>query len=210
MSEAAFLAQADVSRETLERLRIYVGLLLRWTARINLIAPGTAGQVWTRHILDSAQLWPLRPDPCPDWIDLGSGGGLPGLVIAALAAETGATAVTLVESDARKAAFLSTAAREMDVPATVIRERAERLRLPPPAVVSARALAPLDRLLDLAAHLIGPHTICLFPKGARAHSELTAARARWHTRVNEIASATNATATILRLHSIERRHDTPD
>jgi len=208
VSEDALLAHLDVSRETLERLRIFADLLTRWTRRINLVAPATVPEVWTRHILDSAQLWPLRPEPCPDWVDLGSGAGLPGLVIAALAAEGRLTAVTLVESDSRKSAFLITAAREMGLSPTVLTMRAEAVRLPPPAVISARALAPLPKLLDLAEPLIGPRTVCLFPKGARAHSELTAARAAWHTDVSEIASVTDPTATILRLQNIERRHDT--
>lgn len=199
----------DVPRETLERLRLFAALLERWTRRINLVAPSTLPDLWRRHIADSLQLWPLRPEPCRSWLDLGAGGGLPGLVVAARAAESGTTAVALVESDARKSAFLATAAREMGLAVAVHTARAEAL--PPRAadVVSARALAPLDRLIPLALRHGHRETVYLFPKGAQVRSELTAAAARWHSEVNEIASRTDPSATILRMSQIERRHDSP-
>ena len=142
----AFRRAFDVSRETVERLETHVALLCKWNPRINLVAASTLAEVWTRHVADSAQLWPLRPPGARLWLDLGSGAGFPGLVVAALAAEEAPDLrVRLVESDARKAAFLATVAREADLPAEVLVERWQRL--PPQAadVVSARALAPLDR-----------------------------------------------------------------
>ncbi|MEM9145428.1 MAG: 16S rRNA (guanine(527)-N(7))-methyltransferase RsmG [Pseudomonadota bacterium] len=206
MDAAEFAATYDVSRETLERLHILVDHLSRWTQKINLIAPGTLEDVWARHIADSAQLWELRPERCPSWIDLGSGAGFPGLVIAALSAETGVTAVTLVESDSRKAAFLTTAARHMGLHPKVLCARIETLREPPFSVVSARALASLPKLLDLAERLADSTTIFLFPKGRTARTELTDARRGWHIESTEIASRTEADATILRLTKIERQN----
>jgi 16S rRNA (guanine527-N7)-methyltransferase len=206
-----FHHDADVSRETLARLDAYGECLRTWTRRINLVSPRTLETLWARHIYDSAQLWPLRPRPCRQWLDLGPGAGLPGLVIAAFAADTAeGTEVTLVESDTRKAAFLASAARAMDVRVRVIARRIESVHLPPPDVISARALAPLDRLLALAAPFAGPNTVCLFPKGARAISELTEARAGWHIDCQEIASRTDPNATILRISSFEQRHAPSD
>ncbi|GMG84986.1 16S rRNA (guanine(527)-N(7))-methyltransferase RsmG [Paralimibaculum aggregatum] len=211
MSPEAFARAFDVSRETLARLEIFARVLETWTRRINLIAPSTVPELWSRHIADCAQLWPLRPAGARSWVDLGAGAGLPGLVIAALAAEAGGPAVTLVESDRRKAAFLATAAREMGLAPAIRAERIEALALPaPPEVISARALAPLPALLAHAARLGGPETVALFPKGARADSELTAAAERWHYHVTKIASRTDGNATILRLthiRSIEQSHD---
>lgn len=203
----AFLSALDVSRETLARLDAYAACLTTWNRRLNLVARADIPVLWTRHIADCAQLWPLRPAPCRSWVDLGSGAGLPGLVIAAFAADLpDPPSVTLIESDTRKAAFLATAARAMGVTVAILATRIERATLPPPDVISARALAPLPKLLALAAPLAGPATLCLFPKGARADSELTAARAAWHIECNEIASRTDPHATILRITSFEQHH----
>lgn len=211
---AEFAAAHDVSRETLARLETFAALLTRWTRRINLIAPSTLPDLWTRHIADSAQLFPLAPPEARRWLDLGSGAGFPGLVIAAIAAERApGLAVTLVEADTRKAAFLAAAAREMGLAPEIRTERIEALTLAePPDVISARALAPLTDLCAHAARLGHPNTVCLFPKGARAISELTEATRHWHYHVTKIASCTDTAATILRLtdiniRSIEQRHD---
>lgn len=186
--------------EVTDRLRIYQALLLRWTARINLIARTDADEIWQRHILDSAQLGPLLPAPAAELVDLGSGAGFPGLVLAI----TTGWQVHLVESDQRKAAFLREAARATEAPAVVHPLRAEALKLPPVPVVTARALAPLAALLPLAAPLLRPDGICLFPKGATANDELTAAANGWQMRVERFPSQTSAGATILRLSEIRR------
>ncbi len=206
MTPAEFSREFDVSRETCERLEAYIALLTRWNARINLVAPATIETAWTRHVADSAQLFDLAPESASSWLDLGSGAGLPGLPVAALAAEKAPDLhVTLVESDTRKAAFLATAAREMDLDVTVEPHRIEALTPRPYDVVSARALAPLGRLCALAHRFSGRGTVFLFPKGARVDSELTAATAGWHIRAERIASRTDPEATVLRIVELEPR-----
>ena len=195
----------DVSRETSERLEILVALLRKWSPRINLVGRATLDDTWTRHVLDSAQIFELAPKGARDWLDMGSGGGFPGLVIAALAAEKAPEmAVTLVESDVRKCAFLHTAAREMRVKTTVVNSRIEALAPASRDVVSARALAPLTKLLALAEGQAGPGTICLFPKGAGAASELTEAARDWHIRRRTHPSVTDPSAVILELQEFSR------
>lgn len=190
----------SVSRETAERLDLLAALVRKWTPRINLIAPATVAELESRHIADSLQLWDLRPATLRNWIDLGSGGGFPGLVIAACAP---GLPVTLVESDQRKAVFLRTAAREMGLAPEVICARIEAVPPRPFDVVSARALAPLDRLLPLARPFVAPGGVALFPKGRGADSELTAARTGWHIRAEAIPSRTDPAGTILRLLEFE-------
>jgi len=206
VTPAEFSREFDVSRETCQRLEAYIALLARWNARINLVAPATIKTAWTRHVADSAQLFDLAPESASSWLDLGSGAGLPGLPVAALAAEKAPDLhVTLVESDTRKAAFLVTAAREMDLDVTVEPHRIEALTPRPYDVVSARALAPLGRLCALAHRFSGRGTVFLFPKGARVDSELTAATAGWHIRAERIASRTDPEATVLRIVELEPR-----
>lgn len=200
-----FLSQVDVSRETLERLDVYVQLLLKWTQRINLISSSTLDNIWTRHILDSAQLWNLRPESGKTWLDLGSGGGLPGLVVAAIAqSEAPSVCVTLVESDLRKATFLRTAAKKMELSARVFSERAEELTRQDSDIVSARALASLDQLLELASRHLRPGGTCLFPKGARAQSEIACARQTWQFTIEQHGSLTDSAASILKITEISR------
>jgi len=195
-----------VSRETRERLETYVALLCRWNRHINLVAPGSLHNVWRRHIADSAQLLPLAPPTAASWIDLGSGGGLPALPVAALAAEFAPDLrITLVESDQRKAAFLRTATREMGLEITVLARRIEALAPQPYDVVSARALAPLPKLCSLASMFQGPRTVFLFLKGADCDSELTEASANWHIRTERIASRTHPDAAVLRIVELEPR-----
>jgi len=201
-----FAREFDVSRETCARLEVHIALLTRWNARINLVSKATIDTVWARHVADSAQLFELSPASASTWIDLGSGAGFPGLPVAALAAEKRPDLhVTLVESDTRKAAFLATAAREMDLDVTVEPHRIEALTPRPYDVVSARALAPLGRLCALAHRFSGRGTVFLFPKGARVDSELTAATAGWHIRAERIASRTDPEATVLRILELEPR-----
>ena len=208
MKAEAALARAgvrDVSRETCERLEIYADLLKRWNPKINLVSPKTIVDLWTRHIADSAQLFSIAPE-WRYWVDMGSGAGLPGLVIAALAAENVDAQVTFIESDARKCAFMREAAQKMGVAADIRNcriEDAAPLRAAPD-IISARALAALDKLLSLAAPLAGAQTKYLFPKGAALESELTAASAHWHIEADRIPSLTDGTAEILFVRKAER------
>ncbi len=201
----AFAERFDVSRETLRQFEQYAMLLLRWNTRINLVGAATLPTIWHRHFTDSAQIVDHAPVSAASWADLGSGAGFPGLVAAVLLAARGrATRVTLVESDSRKAAFLSTAAREMKVAVEILPERIESLGDRRFDVISARALAPLPRLLELAAPRLAPGGVCLFLKGARLDSELTAASKAWHYVADPVPSATDPTATLLRLTEVRR------
>ncbi|MGG7566887.1 16S rRNA (guanine(527)-N(7))-methyltransferase RsmG [Rhodovulum sp. DZ06] len=203
------LARLDVSRETRERLEILAALTAKWTPKINLIARSTIPEIWTRHILDSAQIWRLKPEICGEWADLGAGGGFPGLVIGAFAAdEAPDMALTLVESDTRKTVFLQTAAQEMGLKIRIERKRIEAAELPPQDVISARALASLDKLLAFAAPLAGPNATLLFPKGAAAESELTEARATWHIECRRHPSMSDPAGCILEISEFSRVGET--
>ncbi len=189
-----------ISPDARARLDRFASLLLRWNARINLISRADEAALWPRHILDSAQLAPLLPEVPGTLIDLGSGAGFPGLVLAILTPWR----VHLVEADQRKAAFLREAAREAGADVTIHAIRAETLRIGPAEVVTARALASISGLLTLAAPLLAAGGICLFPKGRGAADELTAATARWHMRVERFPSQTDPGATLLRISEIRR------
>lgn len=197
-------ALADVSRETLDRLETYAALLKKWNPAINLVAKSTLDDLWDRHIVDSAQIFGLIPD-FQHWADLGSGGGFPGMVVAILAAERQPQAkVTLVESDLRKATFLRTVARETGIDADVISQRIEQV---PPLgvdVISARALAPLDRLLAFAERHLTPQGTALFLKGQNFQTELDTALASWRFDVQKLSSQTESTAVILKIGGLAR------
>ena len=185
-----------VSRETTDRLARHLDLLGRWQRRINLVGSTTLADPWRRHVLDSAQLAPHIPAGAR-LADLGSGAGFPGLVLAIMRGGP----VDLIESDARKAAFLSEAARATKAPAAVHNARAETLSLKAD-IVTARACAPLDRLLGLAQPLLAPGGVCLFLKGARAAEELEAARGRWRMTVSRHPSLSRADGALLELREL--------
>ncbi len=189
----------DVSRETLERLTIFADLLIRWNTKINLVSAGDIEQIWSRHIVDSLQLVPDLAVGA-GFVDLGSGGGFPGLI---LAIATGQPA-TLIESDRRKASFLREAARATATDVLVLAQRIDDVDLPPSRIVTARALATLPQLLEWSSRLLASDGICLFLKGQRAASELTAARTKWHMTVSRRPSRTNPDGVILRLSEIRR------
>ncbi|MEL6310930.1 MAG: 16S rRNA (guanine(527)-N(7))-methyltransferase RsmG [Pseudomonadota bacterium] len=202
MSRETTLSALDVSRETTDRLDAYVELLLKWNRRINLIGRSTTDDIWTRHVLDCAQLVEHAPAKPHSWIDLGSGAGLPGIVVAILNPNS---AVTLVEADQRKATFLRAATSTLGLSAEIEDRRIEAIPPTPYDIISARALAPLPRLLELAAPFRGDHTRCLFPKGRQVHSELTAARADWHIEAITLPSRSDADGTLLAIDRFEAR-----
>jgi 16S rRNA (guanine527-N7)-methyltransferase len=187
-----------VSRETMERLDAYAVLLRRWTQRINLIAATDVPTIWRRHIGDCLQLVPHIPEGAQRGIDLGSGAGLPGLILAIAAG----ISFDLVESDQRKAAFLREAARITAAPVTVHARRIENIQLQPADLVTARALAPLPALLALATPLLAPDGVLLLPKGASVTAELTAAGRQWHMLVEAIRSCTSPDGIILRITEV--------
>ena len=202
---ARALSLTPVSRETEDRLVAIVALLEKWQRTINLVAPATLPVIWTRHVADSLQLVPLAGD-ATRWVDLGSGGGFPGLVVAAaLAARPGAD-VTLVESDSRKAAFLREAARIAELPATVLPARIEQVALriaEGVEIVSARALAPLPKLLDLAAPFLAQGATGLFLKGQDVDNELTEASKSWKIQAEIKDSLTDRGGHVLVVRAAE-------
>ncbi len=202
---ARALMLTPVSRETAERLDRFVDLLLDWQRRVNLIAPSTEPVLWTRHIADSLQLLALAPK-ARAWADLGSGAGFPGLVIAcALAGRPGAL-VHLVESNAKKAAFLREAVRATGAPAMVHALRvADFIKKAPGdiAVVTARAFAPLPELLEAAYPLLKRGAVGFFPKGQGAGAELTKAAKCWRIQQTLAASRTDPEARIIVVRSLE-------
>lgn len=192
----------DVSRETSDRLVLLDALLKKWNPAINLVSKTSLHKAWDRHIVDSAQLYGLGPR-VGHWVDLGSGGGLPGLVVACLAAGQGdPLRVTLIESDQRKAAFLRVAAQDLSLRVDVLSTRIETA--PPQAadVVSARALAALPALLGYAVRHLAPGGLCLFPKGAAWRQEVEQARKGWHFDVQIHPSTTESAGAILELKAV--------
>jgi len=192
----AFAAAFGVSRETAERLIAYERLLRQWQKAVNLVAPGTLPQVWLRHFADSAQLWRLVPADARSLVDLGSGAGFPGLVLAILRGDRPAPRVTLIESDLRKAAFLREVARQTATPVEILSTRIENpethRKVGRVDVVTARALAPLSRLLGLAVPFFGPSTVGLFLKGRGIEREISDARAAWQFELDLVPSMTDA------------------
>lgn len=194
ISLVASFADPNVSRETHARLDAYVMLLQKWTSAINLVSSGDRDALWTRHIQDSLRLTPLLPAGLDRAIDLGSGGGLPGLV---LAIATGIP-FDLVEADRRKAAFLREAASVTCAPVTVRCQRIEAGGLSPAGLVTARALAPLPRLLGYAYPLLRKGGACLFPKGADIEQELADCTG-WRMHVERFPAPADASSIVLRI-----------
>ena len=202
---SARLAGRSVSRETSERLALYENLLRKWNPAINLVARSTLDALWDRHFRDSIQVFDLAPVTAKKWADLGSGGGFPGLVAAILAAdERPGTHVTLVESDQRKAAFLSTVARETGIDVTVFSERIEAVAPLGVDVLTARALAPLDRLLGFAERHLAADGAAIFPKGAGWPDEVGHALESWRFSYQNNESLTEPGATVLTIGGISR------
>jgi len=198
----AFQEAFGVSRETLDRLRTYDALLKTWQRAVNLVSPATLDEIWHRHFADSAQLLDLAPQGGKSWLDLGSGGGFPGLVLAILLAERRPDArMTLVESDARKAAFLGDVARKTGVAVEIRTERSEKYATQAKSqirdVITARALAPLPKLLGLVLPFFSPQTVALFPKGREAEVEVEEAKKRFDFDYALAPSLTDAQARIV-------------
>jgi 16S rRNA (guanine527-N7)-methyltransferase len=195
------LADRDVSRETLEKLQAFESLVSQWSPRINLISSADLKNVWRRHIADSVQLVVLA-EGSDDWADLGSGAGFPGLVVAICSAQK--RHVTMVESDRRKCAFLSTVARQLDLNVKIIGKRIEDTDSLGAAVLSARALAPLTRLLGYADAHMSSDGVALFPKGQSWKNELARAREVWLFDHDVVKSSTDSDAAILKIRNIKR------
>jgi 16S rRNA (guanine527-N7)-methyltransferase len=194
----------SVSRETERLLRDFEQQILKWTRSINLISQSTTQEVWTRHIIDSLQLMDIVPPEPRTWLDLGSGGGLPGIVVGIVARERWPmTRLTLVESDTRKAAFLKLMLKRYDLQGDVRQERAEHLGQFDASVLSARAFAPLDGLIQLGQVLMAPDGVGVFPKGRSFRDEIDKARERWRFKLVEKTSIIDPDSRILVVSEIE-------
>ncbi len=180
------------------KLRDFMALVLKWSPKINLVSKSDLDHIWERHVQDSLRLLPYMPKDIPRAIDLGSGAGFPGLV---LCIATGIP-FDLIESDARKAAFLIEAARQTGAPAKIHNCRIESAPLVPAPLITARALAPLGKLLGFAAPLLTPGGFCLFPKGKGADTELTLAAALWHMDTERLSAPGWGESCILKVSQI--------
>jgi len=210
LSPEIFAESGIVSRETLARLELYAALLVKWQRAINLVGRESLPDLWRRHMLDSAQLAEHIPSARPDGqpltlVDLGSGAGFPGLVLAIMASDAGRQwRVHLVESDARKCAFLATVARETKTDVKIHTARIEKLTPFAADLVTARALASLESLLDYAEAFMMPESHCLFLKGATAADELTAAAKSWKMTVEQLPSRSGPAGNLLHIRDISR------
>lgn len=203
-----FIAAFGVSRETCQRLVCYADRLLHWQKAVNLVAPGTVAEVWHRHFADSAQLLALAPD-AENWVDLGTGGGFPGMVIAILLANRPGSSVHLIESNLRKCAFLADVARETGIEVTIHQARidaaASGLKGTAFDVVTARALAPLPRLLSLAAPFFAPETKGLFLKGKHVDTEIEEAGRIYAFQYRLRRSRTDSAGRIVEIEGLSRK-----
>ncbi|MGZ9050563.1 MAG: 16S rRNA (guanine(527)-N(7))-methyltransferase RsmG [Allosphingosinicella sp.] len=206
LTSEAFRGLTGTDAATLERLQVHLRLLETWQSRINLVSRASLADPWRRHMLDSAQLVPLLPDSGADVIaDIGSGAGFPGLVVAILTGRR----VDLIDSDARKCAFLREAARLTNAHVRIHNARIEALRALQADVVMARACAPLNQLLSYAAPLLKPGGRCLFLKGKGVAAELTASKKTWMMRLARVQSRSDPAGTILVVDDLHPR-DAPD
>lgn len=193
-----------VSRETFSRLSAFQATFEKWAARINLAAPSTIPELWSRHILDSAQLLPLAPNALR-WLDLGSGGGFPGAVLSVLLAGRDGASITLVESNQKKASFLRNAIA--GAPGSVVAKRIEEVRgeFEDAEIVTARALAPLNKLLGLAEPWLAAGATALFHKGRDYRREIEESRDAWQFSLVEHSSAIDAASVILEISDLKKR-----
>lgn len=198
-TELDFATELGVARETVSRLSTYVDLLRQWNERLNLVADSTMPDVWRRHILDSAQLVDLIPPESTSIVDLGSGAGFPGMILAILLSHRPGTFVHLIEATQKKCLFLEEVAAATAAPVKVHWARAEEVENLKTHVVTARAVAPLNRLLGLAYPYFGPGTIGLFLKGKSLTDELTLAAKSWKLDATPILSRSDPSGTVLRV-----------
>ncbi len=193
----------NVSRETQERLDIYLELLRKWSPKINLVSQESLKDAGNRHFDDSLQVASLCPKDAKSWVDLGSGGGFPGAVVAIALGDRDID-ITLIESDQRKATFLRTVSRETKTPFAVIAERIENVPPMKSDVISARALAPLEELLGFAEQHLAPTGVAFFMKGESWRAEVDAAQKKWRFACKAHTSVTHPDAAILEIGGLSR------
>jgi len=198
--------KASISPTAVRQLETYLSILKKWNPAINLVSAKTLDDAWTRHFLDSAQIYHLSGSSGGHWVDMGSGAGFPGIVVATLLKEDHpAGRVTLIEADHRKATFLSTVVAELDLPCTVLVDRIEAVPSQEADWVCARALAPLRVLLGFAERHLAGSGVALFPKGRTYHSEIEDARKDWVFNIETLESRTGPEGAVLRIAGIGRK-----
>ena len=205
MDNMVDLAGTNVSRETIARLEVFAALAAKWNPRINLVARSTLADLWTRHIVDSAQIFRYAPVGAKHWVDIGSGGGFPGIVVAAIAADLSPEVkFTLIESDQRKATFLRTAARELKLNIVVLADRVELVAPQNADILSARALSSLHDLFPLISRHLTPGATSILPKGKSYAEEISLAQKNWRFELDAHPSMTEPDARILVVKDIAR------
>lgn len=203
--EDEFLRETNVSRETFEKYQLWHKLLVKWNAKINLVAKSTLPEFWTRHALDSWQITPFLRENDKNCLDFGSGGGFPGLSVAIAQSPAPKSQVVLTESAGKKASFLKTVSRELDLPTEIHSGRIEALEPFPADVITARAFAPLNRLLSYSERFLADHTQLILLKGAAVDEELEIARTQWTFECETVKSLSDEGGCILRIENVSRR-----
>ena len=199
------LLELDVSRETLDALKYFEDLVVLWNPVINLISNISVSDLWSRHIVDSAQLFLFTLPDEGLWLDVGSGGGFPGIVVSIVAKELAPSLrVVLVESDNRKCVFLRTVIRELGLSVRVINDRIENVKLDNVVYLSARALRNLNSLLFIVENNVSRETVCVFPKGRSYKKELVDSQKNWKFDFNLIDSNTSDDSKVIVLKGLER------
>ena len=199
------LLELNVSRETLDALKYFEDLVVLWNPAINLISNSSVSDLWLRHIIDSAQLFLFTLPDEGLWLDVGSGGGFPGIVVSIIAKELAPSLrVVLVESDKRKCVFLRTVIRELGLSVKVINDRIENVKLDDVVYLSARALRNLNSLLFIVENNVSRETVCVFPKGRSYKKELVESQKNWKFDFNLIDSNTSEDSKVIVLKGLER------
>ena len=197
--------ELDVSRETLDTLKRLEDLIILWNPAINLVSNNSISDLWNRHIIDSAQVFTCISPKTGLWMDVGSGGGFPGIVVSIIAKELAPDLRTvLVECDNRKCVFLRTAIRELGLSAKVVNDRIENVIFPDVLYLSARALSNLNNLLFMVENNVSRETVCIFPKGRSKKKELAESQKNWKFDLRAIESNTSEEGKIIVLRGLER------
>ena len=204
ISKYDLMSVCTVSRETIDRLEVYAGLLEKWNSTINLVSKNTINQMWKRHFLDSAQLWPHIPSETKTLVDIGSGAGFAGLVLAIIGMEKSPNMkFTLIESDSRKCAFMRNVSRETGIDINILTNRIENVEGLQADIVTARALATLSQLLTYSKDILKDGGTCLFLKGDTYVNEVYEAKKSWDFMLKERQSVTHQNGRILQLTGIK-------
>ena len=194
----------NVSRETFEKFEVVRQQLIEWSKRFNLVSPSSLPQFWVRHVLDSVQLYGLAPKTAKNWLDLGSGAGFPGIILAIMIMQRPGAKMTLIESNGKKANFLRHCAREVGAPVQVLQQRIEAVEPFTTEVITARALSSLSGLLEYSLPFCDKNTLLVLPKGKQVEAEVSEAQNNWELQLSSHSSITDKYASILCIRGFSR------